>query len=114
MFAPRAFTVSTFCFWFPVLANTRAVTIDAHSLLFPVRADRLAIASLTRRPHSLVFANTRAVAFNTSIPPFPVLAFPVHAGVPRLQEMQIKMPLKDILNAFYFLVRPTRKMKNVF
>ena len=112
MHAPRAFTVSTFCFWFPVLANTRAVAIDAHSLLFPVRADRLALASLARRPHSLVFANTRAAAFDTRILPFPVLAFPVHAGVPRLQEMQIKMPLKDILNAFYFFGAPDPK--NVF
>ena len=102
MHASRAFVVTTFIFLFPVLAYTGAVAIDAFRLLFPVRADRRAFASLTRRPHSLVFANTRAAAFDTRILPFPVLAFPVHAGVPRLQEMQIKMPLKDILNAFYF------------
>ena len=90
MHAPRAFTVTTFIFLFPVLAYTGAVTIDAFRLLFPVRADRLALASLTRRPHSLVFANTRAVAFNTSIQPFPVLAFPVHAGVHDFKKCKLK------------------------
>ena len=113
MHASRAFVVTTFIFLFPVLAYTGAVAIDAFRLLFPVRADRLAIASLTRRPHSLVFANTRAIAINALRLLFPVPAFlvnPGHAGVLRLQEMQIKMPLKDkYLNAFYFLVRPTRK-----
>ena len=96
MHASRAFVVTTFIFLFPVLAYTGAVAIDAFRLLFPVRADRLSLASLTRRPHSLVFADTRAVALDTRIPPFPVLAFPGHAGVRRLQEMQIEMPLKDI------------------
>ena len=98
-------------------ADTRAEAFEARILPFPVLAERIALAVLAVRPPFLVRAYSRAAAIDTFIRPSPVLAFlanPGHGSLIRLQEMQIKMPLKDILNAFYFLVRPTRKMKNVF
>ena len=66
---------------FLVRAYTRATAIDAHILLFPVRADRTAIAVLALRPLSLVLAYTRAAAFDALILMFPVLAFLVNPGL---------------------------------
>ena len=75
---------------FLVRAYTRAAAFDALILLFPVLAERTALAFLAVRPLFLVLAHTRAAAFDALIRPFPVLAFLAnpglcHGGADRLQ-----------------------------
>jgi len=55
-----------------------------------VRAKRTALAVLAVRPLFLVRAYSRAAALDTRIPPFPVLAFPVHAGVHDFKKCKLK------------------------
>ena len=65
---------------FLVLAYTRAAAFDALRLLFPVLAERTALAFLAVRPLSLVLAYTRAAAIDAFIRPSPVLAFLANPG----------------------------------
>ena len=65
---------------FLVRAYTRAAAFDALILLFPVLAERTALAVLAVRPLSLVLACTRAAAIDAFILPSPVLAFLANPG----------------------------------
>ena len=74
-------TFSTRATFYVVLAYTRAAAFDAPKLMFPVRAERTALADLARPPLSLVLAHTRAAAIDALIRPFPVLAFLANPGL---------------------------------